>query len=98
MFASCQTMIRARALLAPWLMIFLLMRTVAAEVDLASSTNTVAIVPQLSEVQDAAPAEVETANEKSGPSETVAATVPEPKSDRVAPQTVPERKIENPSR
>jgi len=90
-------MIQARALFAGWLILFLLVRTMAADLD-PVSTNTSAIELQSAEFQDAAPGEAETGKQKSGSSEAVAATLPEPTSVRVSQQTGPEHKTIIPSR
>ena len=84
-------MLRARAIFAGWLFMFLLMRTLAA--DLAPvSTNLSVLDPGSAQLQVAAPAEPETAKPDSGSSEGLAATSPAPTSGVGSLQTGPELK------
>jgi len=90
-------MFRARALFAGWLILFLLMRTMAAELD-PVSTNSGAPEPLLAGFQDSAPAEAEAVRQTTGSSEVVAGTFPEPTHGRDSLKTGPERKTVTPTR
>ena len=82
-------MLRARAILAGWLFMFFLMRTMAA--DLApDSTNPSVLEPQSAQLRDATRAEPETAKPEAGSSEGLAATSSAP--TRASLQTGPELK------
>src|SRR5438045_2742870 len=73
--ASLQRLFQAKAIFAGWLMLFLLMRATAADLDLVS-TNTSAIESQSAPLHDIVPAEPETANpaETAKPQSVFAAT------------------------
>src|SRR5437660_5848357 len=91
MSAKTQTMLRARAIFAGWLLMFFLMRTMAA--DLApDSTNPSVLEPQSAQLRDATPAAPQTAKPEAGSSEGLATKLSAPTGGGAFLQTGPERK------